>query len=162
MKNEVKKRDRLERYARNLWRRWLRAARYARRTTVLDAQLRYRLHSVLEVRNAVRDVLAGREGWAHMLVRARRTARCRLRRDIERRIVELATTMPVRTHGRHSLAAAVRRAGYGVSPSMVRRVLVRRGLWASATTCNSMPSRTGLVGCGAARRAPRSACDAQR
>ena len=161
MKMKAKKRDRLEHYARNLWKRWLRAAHYAQRTTPVDAQLRYRLHSVLEVRNAVRDVLAGREGWAHMLVRARRTARCRLRLDIERRIMKLAMTMPVLTHGRHSLAAAVRRAGYGVSPSMVRRVLVRRGLWGSSTTRSAMPSRAGSVG-RAARRAPRSARDAER
>lgn len=125
MMNEV--RDRYERDAQRLWRRWFRAARYALETTAVDAMLRYRLGSILEAHNAVRDLIAGPEGWVYMLQRARRTARLRRRRQVEDLVLRLAFSMPVA--GRCSIALAVRRAGFAVSPSTVRRMLVRRGLW---------------------------------
>ena len=126
-KQEEQRPDRLERYARCLWRRWLRAARYAQHTSVVDALLRYRLADHQEVRKAVRDVQAGPEGLSYMLQRARKTARYRLRHEVEDLAIRIAFTMPA--GGRGALAERVRRAGYAVSPSTVRRVLVRRGLW---------------------------------
>jgi len=120
-------RDRYEREAQRLWRRWFRAARYALKTTDVDARLRYRFRDHQEVRKAVRDVLAGRTGWVYMLDRARRTARVRLRREVEDLVLRMAFSMPM--FGRERLANAVRRAGYAVSPSTVRRMLVRRGFW---------------------------------
>ena len=119
--------DRLERYARCLWKRWLRAARYAQQTSVVDALLRYRFKDHQEVRKAVRDVVAGPEGLVYMLHRARRAARHRLKNEVEDRAIRIAFSMPTGT--RDSIAQAVRRAGYAVSPSTIRRVLVRRGLW---------------------------------
>jgi len=118
-------RDRLERYALKLWRRWLRMARYAQRTTRFDAQLRYRIQNHQEVRKAVEDVLAGREGLLHMLARARRTARSRMRARIESEIIRAAMSMSV-GEGREAIARVVRRAGYGIGRSMVRRVLKRK------------------------------------
>jgi len=121
-------RDRLERCALKLWRRWLRMANYALRTTRFDAQLRYRIRNHQEVRKAVEDVLAGREGLVHMLARARRTARRRMRDRIEREVIRAAMSMSV-GEGREAIARVVRRAGYGVGGSMVKRVLTRRGMW---------------------------------
>lgn len=121
-------RDQYERDAQRLWRRWCRAARYALETTVVDAMLRYRLGSIQEAHNAVRDLLAGPEGWVYMLQRARRTARLRRRRQVEGLVLRLAYSMPVAA-GRCSIAKAVRRAGFAVSPSTVRRMLVRHGVW---------------------------------
>ena len=123
------KKDRFERYARCLWRRWLRAARYAQEYSVVDAALRYRLRHEREVRNAVRDVQAGREGLVYMLSRARRVARKRLRKEVEDLVIHVAFSLP--GGGRETLANAVRRAGYAVSPSTVRRALLRHGLWGS-------------------------------
>ncbi|MBV1858594.1 MAG: hypothetical protein KUG77_09305 [Nannocystaceae bacterium] len=120
--------DRLERYARYLWKRWLRAARYAQQTSVVDAVLRYRLKDHQEVRKAVRDVLAGPEGLVYMLHRARKAARYRLKHEVEDLAIRIAFSMPMGS--RDAIAKAVRRAGYAVSPSTIRRVLVRRGLWA--------------------------------
>ena len=76
-------RDRYEREAQRLWKRWLRAARYALKTTVVDAMLRFRLGSRLEVSNAVRDMQAGPRGWVYMLQRARRVVRLRCRQEVE-------------------------------------------------------------------------------
>jgi hypothetical protein len=119
--------DRLERYARRLWKRWLRAARYAQETSVVDALLRYRFKDHQEVRKAVRDVIAGPEGLAYMLHRARKAARYRLKDEVEDLATRVAIAMPMGS--RNVIAKAVQRAGYAVSPSTIRRVLVRRGLW---------------------------------
>ena len=121
-------RDRLERCALKLWRRWLRMARYALKTTRTDALLRFRIRNHQEVSKAVEDVLAGREGLVHMLVRARRTARSRMRTRIESEVVRVAMSIGVGS-GRTVIARAVERAGYRVGDSTVRRVLERRGLW---------------------------------
>lgn len=123
-------RDRLERCALKLWRRWLRMARYALRTTRIDAQLRYRIRNHQEVHKAVEDLLAGREGLRHMLTRARRTARTRMRAHIENAVVRAALSVSV-GGGREAIARVVRRAGYCVGASTVRRVLERRGMWRS-------------------------------
>ena len=124
-------RDHIERFAQRLWRRWLRAAHYALKTTPIDAMLRCRLTSHREVHNAVRDVCDGREGLVYMLQRARRAARNRLRLEIEDLAIRLAFSMPA--GGRGTLARAAARAGYAVSPSTIRRMLVRRGLWGRAS-----------------------------
>jgi|GEM_PF-1953887 len=121
-------RDRLERCALKLWRRWLRMARYALKTTRTDALLRFRIRNHQEVSKAVEDVLAGREGLVHMLVRARRTARSRMRTRIESEVVRVAMSIGVGS-GRAVIARVVERAGYRVGGSTVRRVLERRGLW---------------------------------
>ena len=120
-------RDRYEREAQRLWKRWLRAARYALKTTVMDAMLRFRLGSRLEVSNAARDVQAGPRGWVYMLQRARRVVRLRCREEVEMLVLRVAYAMP--TAGRCSIARAVRRAGFAVSPSTVRRMLGRLGVW---------------------------------
>ncbi|MBV1861568.1 MAG: hypothetical protein KUG77_24330 [Nannocystaceae bacterium] len=127
----IQLRDHIERFAQRLWRRWLRAARYALETTPMDAMLRYRFADHKEVRNAVRDVLEGREGLVYMLHRARRAARNRLRPEIENLAIRLAFSMPA--GGRGTLARAAARAGYAVSPSTIRRMLLRRGLWGRAS-----------------------------
>ncbi len=123
----TKNKDRFERFAQRLWRRWYRAAGYAHEFSVVDAVLRYRLQNPKEVRNAQRDVLAGREGLVHMLHRARVTARRRFQKQVEDVAIRMAVLMPV--GGRETIARAVRRAGYAVSPSTVRRALLRRGQW---------------------------------
>ena len=128
-------RDRLERCALKLWRRWLRMARYALKTTRTDALLRYRIRNHQEVSKAVEDVLAGREGLVHMLVRARRTVRNRLRTRIEDEVVRAAMSVSV-GQGREAIARVVRRAGYRVGSSTVRRVLQRRGLWSRTADMN--------------------------
>lgn len=120
-------RDHLEHYARRLWKRWIRAARYALQTSSTDAMLRYRFAHVQEVRKAMRDLAAGRSGLLYMLSRARRVARNHLRTEVEALAVRLAYAMPL--DGRDALARAAARAGWAVSPSTIRRVLVRRGLW---------------------------------
>ncbi|MGH1348911.1 MAG: hypothetical protein ACRBN8_45685 [Nannocystales bacterium] len=122
--------DHLERYARCLWKRWLRAARYAQQTSVVDAVLRYRFKDHQEVRKAVRDVVAGPEGLIYMLRRARKAARYRLKNEVEDLAIRIAFSMP--TGSRDAIAKAVRQAGYAVSPSTIRRVLLRRGLWGTA------------------------------
>ena len=119
--------DRLERYARCLWKRWLRAARYAQQTSVVDALLRYRFKDHQEVRKAVRDVVAGRDGLAYMLLRARKAARYRLRNEVEDVAIRIAYAMPAGGGG--VIAEKVRMAGYSVSRSTIRRILVRRGVW---------------------------------
>ncbi len=121
-------RDRLERCALELWRRWLRVARYALQTTRTDALLRYRIRNHQEVRKAVEDVQAGREGLVHMLGRARRTVRHRMRTRIEHEVIRAALSMHA-GEGREAIARVVRRAGYRVGASTVRRVLERRGIW---------------------------------
>lgn len=121
-------RDRLERCALKLWRRWLRMARYALKTTRTDALLRYRIKNHQEVTKAVEDVLAGREGLAHMLVRARRTVRSRMRARIESEVLRAAMSVGV-GEGREAIARVVRRAGYCIGASTVQRVLTRRGMW---------------------------------
>lgn len=121
-------RDRLERYAQRLWRRWLRVARYAEETTVVDAMLRFRIAHHQEVRRALDDVRAGRVGLVRMLARARRTARRRMQARIEREVIRAALSVGA-GQGREAIARVVRRAGYGVGASTVRRVLMRRGLW---------------------------------
>lgn len=126
-KQQQQRPDRLERYARCLWKRWLRAARYAQQTSVVDALLRYRFKDHQEVHKAVRDVEAGSEGLLYMLLRARKTARYRLKEQVEDLAIRIAFAMPAGSRG--AIAERVRRAGYAVSPSTVRRVLVRRGLW---------------------------------
>lgn len=133
-------RDRLERYALKLWRRWLRMARYALKTTRFDAQLRYRIRNHHEVRKAVEDVLAGREGLVHMLARARRTARSRLTARIESEVIRAALSVSI-GDGREAIARVVRRAGYSVGGSTVRRILMRRGMWPCA--CRTRPSWLG-------------------
>ena len=120
-------RDRLERCALKLWRRWLRMARYALQTTRTDAQLRYRIRNHQEVRKAVEDYLAGPEGLRHMLQRARRTVRVRMQARIEQEILRVAFSMGPRD-GRGAIARAVRRAGYAIGESTVWRVLRRRNL----------------------------------
>lgn len=120
-------RDHFERLAQRLWKRWHRAARYAMEHTCVDAMLRFRLHDTQEARRAVRDVLQGREGLAHMLVRARRVVRNRLRHKVEDLAIRLAYAMP--TAGRYELARAAAAEGYHVAASTMRRVLQRRGLW---------------------------------
>ena len=146
-------RDRLERCALKLWRRWLRMARYALKTTRTDALLRYRIQNRQEVSKAVEDVLAGREGLVHMLVRARRTARSRMRARIESEVLRAAMSVGV-GEGREAIAKVVRRAGYHVGASTVRRVLERRGLWPrheqgrpASRPHESSPSRHGLARC---------------
>ena len=124
---KTEQRDRYERLAQCLWKRWLRAARYAQQTSVVDAVLRYRFKDHQEVRKAVRDVVAGPEGQRYMLLRARKAARIRLKDEVEDLAIRIAFSMPTGT--RDSIAQAVRRAGFAVSPSTVRRVLVRRGFW---------------------------------
>lgn len=124
---KTEKPDRLERYARCLWKRWLRAARYAQETSVVDALLRYRFKDHQEVRKAVRDVIAGPEGLVYMLHRARKAARYRLKEEVEDLAVRIAFATPF--GGRDVIADKVRQAGYAVSPSTIRRVLMRRGLW---------------------------------
>jgi len=119
--------DRLERYAQCLWKRWLRAARYAQETSVVDAVLRYRMKDHQEVRKAVRDVVAGREGLVYMLLRARKAARYRLRKEVEDVAIRIAFAMP--TGGGGAIAEKVRKAGYVVSRTTINRILVRRGLW---------------------------------
>ena len=119
--------DRLERYARCLWKRWLRAARYAQQTSVVDALLRYRFKDHQEVRKAVRDVVAGPEGLVYMLHRARKAARYRLREEVEDVAIRIAFAMPA--GGRGVIAEKVRKAGYAVSRSTIHRILVRRGVW---------------------------------
>ena len=94
---------------------------------MVDALLRYRFKDHQEVRKAVRDVQAGHEGLLYMLQRARKAARYRLRAEVEDFAIRAAFAMP--TGSRDAIAKAVRRAGYAVSPSTVRRVLVRRGVW---------------------------------
>lgn len=139
-------RDRLERYALKLWRRWLRMAHYALRTTRFDAQLRYRIDNHQEVRKAVEDVLAGREGLVHMLARARRTARSRLQAQIEREVIRAALSVSA-GQGREAIARAVRRAGYGVGASTVRRVLERRGMRPGREPYETSSRRPGFVRC---------------
>lgn len=148
-------RDRLERCALKLWRRWLRMARYAQRTTRVDALLRYRIDNHQEVTKAVQDVLAGREGLVHMLRRARRTVRHRMRSRIEREVLRAAFSVSP-GEGREAIARVVRRAGYGVGASTVRRVLERRGLWPISQTLRrrhrpgeSRLSPPGLARCAA-------------
>jgi len=119
--------DRLERYARCLWKRWLRAARYAQRTSVVDAVLRYRMKDHQEVRKAVRDVVSGPEGLVYMLHRARKATRYRLRSEVEDVAIRIAFAMP--TGGGGAIADKVREAGYAVSRSTIQRILIRRGLW---------------------------------
>ncbi|MGH1348565.1 MAG: hypothetical protein ACRBN8_43870 [Nannocystales bacterium] len=119
--------DRLERYARWLWKRWLRAAHYAQKTSVVDALLRYRFNDHQEVRKAVRDVVAGPEGLVYMLHRARRAARYRLREEVEDIAIRIAFAMPAGGGG--VIAEKVRKAGYAVSRSTIRRIMVRRGVW---------------------------------
>ena len=128
--------DRLERYAQCLWKRWLRAARYAQETSVVDAVLRYRMKDHQEVRKAVRDVVAGPDGLVYMLHRARRAARIRLKDKVEDLAIRAALSMPVGS--RDAIAKVVQQAGYAVSPSTIRRVLVRRGLW-----CGKGAARAG-------------------
>lgn len=128
MNEDTNTRDRYERAAVQIWKRWYRAAHYAMKTTAVDAVLRFRLRDHHEAWDAVRDVLAGREGLANMLRRARRAARLRLRRKVEDVVLRVAFSMPAGA-GRCTLARAVRRAGYAVSPSTVRRMLERRGAW---------------------------------
>ena len=119
--------DRLERYARYLWKRWPRAARYAQQTSIVDALLRYRFKDHQEVRKAVRDVLAGPKGLVYMLHRARKVARHRLKDEVEDIAIRIAFAMPV---GRGSaIAERVQNAGYVVSRSTIPRILVRRGMW---------------------------------
>jgi len=55
----TKTRDRLERYAQCLWRRWYRAAGYAQKTSAVDALLRYRLQNPKEVRIAFSMPIGG-------------------------------------------------------------------------------------------------------
>jgi len=119
--------DRLERYARCLWKRWLRAARYAQETSVVDAVLRYRMKDHQEARKAVRDVVAGPERLVDMLHRARKSARHRLRNEVEDIAIRIAFAMPAGDGG--VIAEKVRKAGYVVSRSTIKRILVRRGLW---------------------------------
>ncbi len=119
--------DRLERYARCLWKRWLRAARYAQQTSVVDALLRYRLNDHQEVRKAVRDLVAGPEGLVYMLHRARKAARYRLREEVEDVAIRVAFAMPAGGGG--VIAEKVRKAGYAVSRTTIQRILERRGLW---------------------------------
>ena len=138
--------DRLERCALKLWRRWLRMARYALRTTRTDALLRYRIQNHQEVTKAVEDVLAGREGLLHMLARARRTARSRMRARIESEVLRAAMSIGV-GEGREAIARVVRRAGYGVGASTVRRVLERRGLWPRSRQHESRSPRPGFTRC---------------
>ena len=120
-------RDRFERMAQRLWRRWYRAALYAREHSRVDAMLRFRLHDYKETRGAMRDVMRGEEGLAYMLTRARRVARLRMRRKTEDLLIRLAHELP--TAGRHQLAAAALKRGYDVGASTVRRVLQRCGHW---------------------------------
>jgi len=123
---KTKQPDRLERYARCLWKRWLRAARYAQQTSVVDALLRYRFKDHQEVRKAVRDVVAGPEGLVYMLHRARKAARYRLRSEVEDVAIRIAFAMPA--GGGSAIAQRVRKAGYVVSRSTIQRILVRRGV----------------------------------
>ena len=145
-------RDRLERCALKLWRRWLRMARYALKTTRTDALLRYRIQNHQEVSKAVEDVLAGREGLVHMLVRARRTARSRMRARIESEVLRAAVSVGV-GEGREAIARVVRRAGYCIGASTVQRVLTRRGMWprseggTETRPHESRSSRPGLARC---------------
>lgn len=66
-----------------------------------------------------------------MLQRARLAGRNRLRLDIEDLAIRWAFSMPA--GGRGTLAQAAVRAGYAVSPSTIRRMPVRRGLWGRAS-----------------------------
>lgn len=122
-------RDCFERLAQRLWKRWHRAAQYAMETTAVDAMLRYRLRDQ-EVRRAIRDLQRGCEGLAYMLDRARRCARVRLTKKVEDLAIRLAYSMPMT--GRHGLARAAARAGFPTSPTTIRRLLGRRGLWRRA------------------------------
>lgn len=151
-------RDWLERYALKLWRRWLRMAHYALRTTRFDAQLRYRIDNHQEVRKAVEDVLAGREGLVHMLARARRTARSRLKARIESEVIRAALSVSA-GEGREAIARVVRRAGCGVGDSTVRRILQRRGMWprpdrrrGGREPYETRPSKPGFARCAGGRR----------
>jgi hypothetical protein len=98
-------------------------------TTAVDAMLRYRLRDQ-EVRRAIRDLQRGCEGLAYMLDRARRCARVRLTKKVEDLAIRLAYSMPMT--GRHGLARAAARAGFPTSPTTIRRLLGRRGLWRRA------------------------------
>lgn len=147
-------RDRLERYAQRLWRRWLRVARYAEETTMVDAMLRFRIAHHQEVRRALDDVRAGRVGLVRMLARARRTARRRMQARIEREVIRVALSVGA-GQGRETIARAVRRAGYGVGASTVRRILMRRGLWFDPEAgvrdrghrCETRSARHGFTHC---------------
>lgn len=129
-------------------------ARYALRTTLVDAMLRYRIAHHREVRMAVEDVTAGREGLTRMLERARRATRRRLRDQIEREVIRAALSVGA-GQGRETIARVVRRAGYGVGGSTVRRILMRRGLWPSpemggrghGRTCKTRPTLHGFAHC---------------
>ena len=102
---------------------------------MVDALLRYRFKDHQEVRKAVRDVLAGREGLLYMLQRARKTARYRLRDEVEDVAIRVAFAMPA--GGRGVIAEKVRKAGYAVSRSTIQRIMVRRGLWGGGNTSHA-------------------------
>ena len=150
-------RDRSERKARALWRRWYRAARYAQETSVIDATLRYRFRDHQEVRKALRDVLAGRKGLVYMLMRARKAARLRLQHEVEGVVLRIAYSMPAA--GRDRIAEAVRRAGYRVSPTTVWRTLrgqrtARRRRASTRVPNIPADAPSGTVACGDLRREP--------
>ncbi|MBV1859012.1 MAG: hypothetical protein KUG77_11425 [Nannocystaceae bacterium] len=75
----------------------------------------------------MQDVADGAEGLVYMLKRAKTAARDWLKEEAEDLAIRLALSIPA--GGRDAIAQAVRRAGYAVNPSTIRRAVVRRRLW---------------------------------
>ncbi len=116
--------DKLERYARRLWARWLRAVRAADTApSMAEVGRRYGLlHKDIQ---RARRMLDEPRGMVRLLQRARRAAPRRLRAEMEAAVLHLARAEP--QWGRKRLARAVRDRGFAVCPMTVRRVLRRRG-----------------------------------
>ncbi|MEM6296513.1 MAG: hypothetical protein AAGA54_34925 [Myxococcota bacterium] len=117
--------DKLERFARRLYRRWVRAGAFALEYCVVAASMRFGIEE-RRLRYVVEDLRNGRAGLVRLLARARRTARSRLRGDIEAAVIQLAHTFP--HHSVVRLTKDVRHAGYNIGRTTVMRILKRCGV----------------------------------
>ena len=117
--------DKLERFARRLYRRWVRAGAVALEHHIAAASAQFGI-SDRELRYVVDDLRSGRAGLLRLLARARRTARWRLRGDIEAAVIQLAHTFP--HHSVVRLTKDVRHAGYHIGRTTVMRILKRCGV----------------------------------
>ncbi len=118
--------DKLEQYARRLFRRWQRAVRDAVWMDVSMGEVARRyglpLKDVKIARRTLRE-----KGAVALLERARRTARRRMASQVESAVLHLSCIEP--QWGRKRLAKELHRRGYCVCPMTTRRVLVRHGRW---------------------------------
>ncbi len=118
------RKDRIERHARRLFRRWQRAVRVAESgAESAEVCRRYKLKRK-DVQRA-RRILAGVDGASELWARAKRAAPRRLSAVIETAVLDLSCREP--QWGRKRLARAMADRGLSVCPMTVRRVLRRNG-----------------------------------